>query len=480
MRRKCLVVVALSFLSAGGRAFAADYTLDQLIDTALARSKQLASVKREIEKTEEQIREAYGSAMPKISASVNVSHAFAQYIPYDFGGGYDSATFVNNMMGSYDQASQDPRLSDDERSLLLKLGPTITGVTINQLTGMLDMNLPKNTTAFSLSLNQPIFAQGKVRVGLKIATAYMSTLRRKYDGEKRKIIGAVTGVYLGALMARKNVEIQQESVTLAQETHRLTVIRHAIGKATEFDTLSSRLRLENALIELDKAQSDCSMAYETLIVQCGLSEPASTFAVSGDLPVPPFDLTLDESLAKMHESNDQIAQLTGGEAVQNELVNFARTDYFPLVYAGGSLSRIGQFDDLNSSRWGNDQKVFVGLSWEIFSGFTRRHKLRQKAADRDIFLLSKKQAIDGLELATRNAFEKVRVNRKRYLAMSSVITLAEKGYTIAKKSFEIGSGTQIDMQNAELELNKSRLACNALLLSYNTALIELKLLLGSL
>ena len=480
MRKKCCVAVALFVLSTVGRLFAGNYTLDRLIDTALVRSKQLASVKREIDKTEAQIREAYGNAMPKISASVNISHAFAQYIPYDFGGSYDSATFVNNMTASYNQASQDPRLSDDERSLLLKLGPSITGVTINQLTGMFDMNLPKNTTAFSLSLNQPIFAQGKVRVGLKIAHSYLATLQCKYDGERRKIIGTVTGVYFGALMARKNVEIQRESVKLARETHRLTKIRYAIGKATEFDTLSSRLRLENALIELEKAQSDCSMAYETLIVQCGLSESTATFTVSGDLPTPEFNLSLDEALAKMHESNDQIAQLAGGEAVQNELVNLARTDYLPLVYAGGSLSRIGQFDDPNSSRWGNDQKVFVGLSWELFSGFTRRHKLRQKAADRDMFLLTKKQAIEGLELATRNAYEKVRVNRKRYLAMSGVITLAEKGYTIAKKSFEIGSGTQIDMQNAEFELNKSRLAGNALLLGYNSALIELKLLLGSL
>jgi outer membrane protein TolC len=102
----------------------------------------------------------------------------------------------------------------------------------------------------------------------------------------------------------------------------------------------------------------------------------------------------------------------------------------------------------------------------------------QKAQDREMFILSKKQAAEGLELAARNAYEKVTVNKSRYSSMSNVVALAEKGYKIAKKSFEVGSSTQLDIQNAELEYNKSRLAFNAALLGYNLALIELKQLIG--
>jgi outer membrane protein len=360
----------------------------------------------------------------------------------------------------------------------------ITAVTIGELMNQFDgaFETPKNTTALSLSVNQPIFAQGKVSVGLRIARSYKNTLQKKYDGERHKIISQVTNLYLASIMARNNVAIQEESVALARETHHLSIVRFAIGKGTELDTLTSRLRLENALIDLEKAESDRLMAYETIVTQCGLSGSASGMDIVGDLPVPDFTVTLSEAITKMHASNDQLLQLESGEAIQKELVNLARTDYYPLVYAGGSYSRIGMydFDNMNGGIWGNDFKVSLGLSWELFSGFTRRQRISQKSQDLQMYVLTRKQASDGLELATRNAFEKVTVTKSRLQAMSNVLTLAEKGFTIAKKSFEIGSGTQLDMQNAELEYNKARLAYNAVLFGYNQAIIELKLLIGTL
>ena len=138
------------------------------------------------------------------------------------------------------------------------------------------------------------------------------------------------------------------------------------------------------------------------------------------------------------------------------------------------------FDRMESGIWGNDCKVAVGFSWELFSGATRRQRVIQKSKDLEMYLLTKKQAVDGLELATRNAFEKVTVSKRRFESMTNVLALAQKGFSIAKKSFEVGSGSQLDMQNAELEYNKARLAYNAVLFSYNQSLIELRQLTGNL
>jgi outer membrane protein TolC len=487
MHSRVLFYSIFTALQFGTVVSAEHYSLEQCIDTAMANSKVLKSVDREMNKADAQVREARGSALPKVTAGVNQSHAFAQYIPYSLGGGGgDQSAFLQSLSSSYQAASANPQLdlTTEQKELLNKIGPTVSAVTIGELMNVFDgaFETPKNTTALSVSVNQPIYAQGKVGVGLRIARAYKNTLEKKQNAERHKIIASISSVYLGAIMARNNVAIQEESVKLAEETHRLAKVRFAVGKGTELDTLSSRLRLANAQIELEKAQSDRKMAFEAIVVQCGLHCSASELEISGELPVPDFSMTAEEALTKMRTENDQLMQLESGEAVQEELVNLAKTDYRPLVYASGSYSRIGMYDFNNMSGgvWGNDCKVAVGLSWELFSGATRRQRVIQKTRDLDMYLLTKKQAADGLELATRNAWEKVTVSRNRLASMDDVLTLARKGYTIAKKSFEIGSGTQIDMQNAELEYNKARLAYNAVLFAYNQALIELRQLTGTL
>jgi outer membrane protein TolC len=65
-------------------------------------------------------------------------------------------------------------------------------------------------------------------------------------------------------------------------------------------------------------------------------------------------------------------------------------------------------------------------------------------------------------------------------ATEEVIALAEKGFSLAKISYEVGSKTYLDMQNAELELHKAKTMNNAAYFNYNCALIDLQMLMGNL
>ena len=92
-----------------------------------------------------------------------------------------------------------------------------------------------------------------------------------------KAKGAITKLFYASLLAQKSVEIQLEAVKLAEESHRLAVIQLAVGKGSELDTLISRLRLENARIDVQKAQSDLRMSYEAIIMQTGIQDSPKSF-----------------------------------------------------------------------------------------------------------------------------------------------------------------------------------------------------------
>ncbi|MBN1604127.1 MAG: TolC family protein [Chitinispirillaceae bacterium] len=448
----------------------AEYTLEDLVTEAIRNSRQVQGVQKEIEKTRYQVKEAIGSGLPKISGSAYYSYG-EPFSPFTSGGS-DTSGFGQALANAY---SFDTSLS--------RIGPIITGITLGQLSGMFDDFTKKNTLSLNLSVEQPIFAQGKVGIGLKIAKSYQTSLQYKLKGEELNVKGLVTKLFYGALLAKVNVSIQKEAVKLAEETHRLAVIQHAVGKGSELDTLISRLRLENARIDIKKSESDLRLAYEAILTQTCIQDAASSFSIKGDFPDVEFALNEDEAVGEVMVKNADIQFLESSQAMQDQLVELAKSDFYPMVYAGGSFGKISQFnnfDELKDVGLGNDWKVFAGLSMDLFTGFRRSQKLNQARTDNQKFVLTKEEAKDGLVLATKNAYEQVTLSKDRLKATRSVLVLAEKGYSIAKKAYEVGSKTFLDVQNAEFELNRAKIALSAAKFAFHTALIDLKLLMGNL
>jgi len=156
----------------------ASYTLDQLLEEAYRNSRQLQTLQNEIQKAESQVNGTLGSALPSVILSANVSHAFAQYNAFG-SNEIDTAAMNFKIDSLYQLMAMHARSRGDTVTgpLLQKIGPAITGVTLSQIP------FPEpndNTVTFGITVNQPLFAQGKVRVGLKIAKLYQATLLCKY------------------------------------------------------------------------------------------------------------------------------------------------------------------------------------------------------------------------------------------------------------------------------------------------------------
>lgn len=473
--------VILAAISIAG---AAEYTLENLVTEAIRNSKQVQGVHKEIEKTKYQVKEAKGSALPKISASANYSYG-EPYSPFTSGGGgeMDSATKVamyTKLVQDYSDYATRTQLGATEKQHLIDYGPAITSVTLGQLTGMFDDFTKNNTLALSLNVEQPVFAQGKVGIGLKIAKSYQASLQYKLKGEEMNVKSGITKLFYSALLAQINVNIQKEAVKLAEETHRLAIIQHAVGKGSELDTLTSRLRLENAKIEVQKSESDLRLAYEAILMQTGIQDDISAFAVNGTFPDVVFSLSQEDALSEVSRQNASIKFLESTQAIQDQMVELSKSDFYPLVYAGGSFGKISQFNNVDEFELFSDWKVFAGVSMDLFTGFRRNQKLNQARVDNQKFVLTKKEATDGLQLAAKNSYAQVILSKDRLGATQSVLVLAEKGHSIAKKSYEVGSSTFLDVQNAEFELNRAKIALSAAKFTFHTALIDLKLLMGDL
>ena len=455
------------------------YTLDRLIEEALRNSVALRSVNKELEQAESGIQELYAGLFPRVSASVDFGHTFAYYLPFmlvssrgseETGGG--GSTIFPLSQNRTDGPTGSSGLLARSESPMQAAEPLENLITI-----------PRNTAAASLSLQQPVFLQGKTISNFKIARARQRILLCKYEETRDRIKCETTKLYFRILLEQKRIEISKEHLRLAEEAHRLSTVNYSLGHARQLDTLNSLLQLEQARIDVRKAESGKRTAGESIITECGLTVASADFWVEGEYPEPVFYITADEAVVQLHQGNRRIIQFRGNEIIQNELVNLAKAEYLPVISCGATLGRIGRFsrlDRLDDLSWGDDQKLFIRMSWTLFSGLARQHIVRQRIDDREIVLFGQQRAVDSLELVTRSLFERIMMEQDQLSAMQAIVTIAGKGHQLAKVAYKVGSGTLFDLQNARLELGRKNLAFNEALCSFHCSVTDFKFLIGML
>lgn len=436
-----------------------------MLKYAFEQAEELHLIKKEIQSTQSMEKEYRAKGFPTIEASVNYQHTPKQYMPYSLGMG-GSGQSISSMI---DQ--QQPGYTNDA---------AIAGALDQILSSFSDIDLTpgKNTVAMELSLTQPIFAQGKITTGLKIAQKYYTSLDLKYKNAQFSLAKDIINAYNSALLADQNKKVQIQAVALAEETHRLTKARLESGKGNVLDTLNSRYSLQQSRFSLRDAEKNRYLAIKNLLTLASMDESPDDIRLTDSLVIINFDISEAEAIKQMNEKNISIKQIDKGIELQRLQTKLAKSDFLPTVYAGASVSKITMFNDRDEFDWGDDQKLYMGASIPIFSGGQKIHKVRQAYYEEEKLLETKNKTVNQLNLALTNFYEELAVAKEECDEARHLIELTTQATEIASLSYEIGQITQVDLTTSKQQLSLSQLAYNSAVHKLNTAIVGIKMLLG--
>jgi outer membrane protein TolC len=427
---------------------ATTFSLEFLTAEAERHSTRLQSINRQLEHAELSIQVLYSSWFPRISFDMGIDHYFAHDIPYQFR--VDEAT-----------------------------GIPLVGEGVGDLSDIVE--LPTNTFSMALSLTQPVFMQGRTRPQMRAARAEQRTLLCSLEEEKDRIRCETTKMYYRVMLQQERLLLSRDHLMLAEEAHRLARLNFTSGRGREIDTLSTLLRIEEARIDGKLAERDYRASAQALITLCGFSGSASEFRVDGSFPEPIFFMTIDEAIDQLYRGNHRIIQFQGNETILNERITLAKEGYLPTVFGGAALGRLGRFPSLSRPgdlRWNNDQRVYIALSWNLFSGLSQQKIITQRRIERDTLLLAQQGVVRELERATRDAFDKVSAAIERLTMLETIVEIAHKRYAMAKNACAVGNATSVELQNAEVEFGRARLLKTEGLYEFHCALADFKFLIG--
>jgi outer membrane protein TolC len=464
-----LLVPFIVTLSANARV----YTLERLIDEAVKNSLYIQSALKAVSVEEFRIQEAYSSLFPHISVVGDLGHAFSQSAPY-------LVLHPEALSGHrYGLSRQEATAPPNESAL-----PGLP----NYLSRSLQFDdeppepddpigLPRTYGLAALTLKQPLFRQGKTFIHLRMARAAQLMLLCRYEEEKHRTRTVITKLFYRALAAQQTLSLRKDRLTLAEEAHRLTKVRFAADRARELDTLNSLLRLEQARLDLFEAEATRRTTAEELIVMANIAESPANLWVDGELPEPVFYITIEEALNHLYRDNFQIRQFRANETLHNEQIKLAKSDYLPQLNLGGSFGTLAHFSP-GEFAWRDDHRVFLGLSWTIFSGLSRQHRVRRQIVERDLVLFAQQKTLDDLELKVRNAFEEVLARMERLTSLQTIVRIAETSSRITASLLDAGNATPFDLRSAEIELDRAKLAYTEALCTFHSAVAGFQFLVG--
>jgi len=461
-----LVLITLAVIALATAVFSEkQMSRRDVLRHAFENSDELARIKAEREKTVEMRNEYYGKAFPDINAAVN--YVFSP----DLNRTPDRqsiAEAISPLLPFY----QDPLAASVD---------SIFATGFDGIGDALALMNAKNTLMWEITATQPIFAQGKVRSGLRIADIALRMVDEQYRDAQFNLAQKIAVSYNGALMAQQNFIIQQDALVIAEESHRLALARFNTGRGTALDTLNTRFAVQQAILRLREAEMKKRLSVKELANMANLSD--ASFTLSDTLSVMFFNMDEETAWEEMQRSNSSLRLLNYHQELQREQTHMARTDYRPIIAAFANIGQVNLFNNADefsgSDAWRWRTQIGISVQQPIWNGGQRRSRLNQMRIEEYRLERRENEATNGLRLALTAAFENLTVAREELAETEQMVALAEQGFRISKLAFEIGQLTQLELNNNEQNLRLAKLAQNNAIFNINTAIVNIARLVGN-
>ena len=280
-----------------------------------------------------------------------------------------------------------------------------------------------------------------------------------------KMKQTVSNAYYTLLATIDAEKVCEQSVAALQDHLKNVQAQYDVGVVAKVDLLRSEVELTSAQQDLLKAENQHSIAEARLNNMMGIAQDTKLAPVE-ELGYKSYGETLPSCIdyAMLHRLDLQQSRLQVKAA--EAALNGAKAGWMPAV--SGSLS-----NSWSDDRWpgdkGSNWGAGVGVSMNVFDTGVTKSKVASAKANLMSAKESYRQDTDSVELDVRNCYNTMREAEKRITTTQVAVAKAEEDYHIAQVRYEAGVGTNTDVLDAQVALNRARNNFNNALYDYNLA-----------
>ncbi len=315
----------------------------------------------------------------------------------------------------------------------------------------------KYSTTAGVSLSQILF-DGQVFVGLQARSTTLDWARKSVELTEEAIKTNIHKVYYQLVVSKTQIELLDANIDRIAKLQHDTKIMYENGFAEKLDIDKITVQLTNLQSEKVKILNSVSNGYYGLKVLMGMPI-TDELVLTDSLSYDQIRDGLLEASTYSHEDRKDFQYATLGKKLNEYNIKRYKLSQIPTLSLNGNYAKNAQrnkFNFFNSDSWYTISSVGLNLSIPIFNGFVTRSKIQQA----QIELNKTENQIDALKLSIDNEVATAKNNFLSAIAtldfQKENMTLAERVYDQTKKKYEVGTGSQTEITNAQTDLKAAQ------------------------
>lgn len=388
--------------------------LTDAVTLAMDKNRDLQVARLEAAKTDQQVREARGYALPLIAAS-------AQYQYYPL-------RQVSFLPGSFVGQS-------DDQLATFRVG---------------------GSSAFlgGVTISQPLVQPG-IRAGIRAAGLARDISDQAISETRARVITDVRKAYLLVLITREQLRLQQQSIQRNEQALKDARSLLAQGRASRVDTLRAYVTIENLRPAVIRLTNEVDIAGTILKRVIGLDD-GDALDLTDSLRYEDNPLEQTDFYGQALQSRPEIHRLELTEKMNQAQVAIREADRRPKLSAVGLLQSQAQTNRFQWTNWPVSSFVGLQLSVPIFSGFQQLARTSQAEITRKQTATQLANLKEIVRAEVKIARSKAEEAQLRIRTQAQTVSVAELGYRITRDRWRQGIASRLDVTDAELSLTQAR------------------------
>jgi outer membrane protein TolC len=336
----------------------------------------------------------------------------------------------------------------------------------------------------ALTVTQLLYAGGGVRSAIKSSQlAREAALLDLENVINDALLQVRTGFY-SVLLAREQIKVQESNVQLLQEQLKTATDRFEAGTVSSFEKLRAEVAVANAKVPLISARNEYRLAIEALRLALGFTTNTPEFASKvpnfvGSLDFTPQNFDLQASFDAARANRPDLQRLTKLVGVREQDVRTQRSNYYPnLGVAGGYQFRNSPYGGNQLNEALDGWTIGLQSSWAIFDGRATAGRVAQARSVLNQTKLTLDEAQLAVDVEVRRAHSQWQEATELAEASARVVEQATESVRLANARYNAGTGTQLDVLSAQVDLTTARNNQLQAYYGYNVAVAALRKAMG--
>ena len=355
---------------------------------------------------------------------------------------------------------------------------TIKKQTMVMMGQKIEIGIP-NQYQGGVTVSLPIFAPTFYK-SMKLTKTDVALAVEQARASRQDLINQVTKAFYQALLAQDSYEVLQKAFAQSEENFRIVNAKYEQGRVSEFDKISAEVQMRNMQPSVISARNGVELSKLQLLVLMNI-EPETEIELQGSLndyeeTVFSGVLTTDATSLK---GNSTLAQLDMNVKMLQQSLSINKQSFAPIVALQFNYMYTCMSDDFKFKgyEWNPYSNVSLSVSIPLFkySNFSAVKKTNLQLSQ---LMTNRDYTARQLAMQQQSYLNSMAASAEQVSSNKEAIVQAQKGRDIAEKLYEVGRGTVLELNSAEVALTQAKLTYTQAIFDYLSAKADLDKLQG--